>query len=65
MGIIALLVFSFMIYVEKSNQRRKIDHEYDEKITRRLNKIDPYYNFFYNLFGWAFALLVIYFIYLG
>lgn len=65
MGLIFLTLFCLGIYVEKSNQRREIDPEYDAKIIRRMNKTDPYYKFAYNLIGWIFAILVIYYIYLG
>jgi hypothetical protein len=65
MGGIFFILFWSGIMVEKMNQRRQRDPAYDAKITRRMNKLDPYYNFFYNLFGWALALLVFYFIYLG
>jgi hypothetical protein len=65
MGTIFLILFCLGIWVEKMNQRRKLDVAYDNKVTRIMDRIDPYYNFFFNLFGWALALLVIYFIYLG
>jgi uncharacterized membrane protein YbhN (UPF0104 family) len=65
MGLIFILLFWSAIRVEKMNQRRERDPVYDAKITKRMNKVDPYYNFLFNLFGWILAVVVIYFIYLG
>ena len=65
MGVIFFVLFWLGIWVEKINQKRGIDLAYDEKITRRFNKTDPYFKFFENLFGWALALLFIYYIALG
>jgi hypothetical protein len=65
MGVIFISLFCMGIYVEKMNQRRELDLEYDKKITGFFNQIDPYYKFIYNLCGWVLALLVFYYIYLG
>lgn len=64
-GVIIIILSWSGIRIEKMNQRRKLDFEYDNKITRRIDRLDPYFNFFENLFGWVLAILVIYFIYLG
>jgi hypothetical protein len=65
MGAIFFLLFWFGILVEKINQRRKKDPVFDAKVTRIIDRIDPYYNFIYNVFGWGLAAVVFYFIYLG
>ena len=62
---ICLLLFCGICYADIFHQRREREPEYGEKLIRFLNKLDPYEKFFYNLFGWILALLVIYFIYLG
>jgi cellobiose-specific phosphotransferase system component IIC len=64
-GTIIIVLAYLGIWVEKSNQRREIDPVYDEKVIRRMSKTDPYYKFLFNLFGWALALFVFYYFYLG
>jgi hypothetical protein len=64
-GSIIMILSWSGIRVEKMNQRRKLDFDYDNKITRRIDRLDPYFNFVENMFGWVLAILVIYFIYLG
>jgi hypothetical protein len=65
MAFIFIILFIFGILVEKMNQRRNADPNYDAKITRIINKTDPFYKFVFNAFGWVLAILFFYYIYLG
>lgn len=63
--LITVVLFVLSIYMIKIRQRREIDVVFDAKVKKIEKKIDPYYNFLYNLFGWVLVAFVIYYIYLG
>jgi hypothetical protein len=62
---IFLLLFVGICLVDKVHIRENKDPEYHEKWERIRKRFSPKITFFENLIGWIFALLVIYFIYLG
>jgi hypothetical protein len=59
------IFFTALGFAIKSVKRREIDPVYDDKVKKFYEKWDPIYKFFYNLVGWALALLVFYYVYLG
>lgn len=59
-----ILLFLASIYMIKLRQRREVNSELDDKLTRMEKKWDPKFTFVVNLVGWVLAICVIYFVYL-
>lgn len=65
MTIIAVLVFSLGIYIEKFKQREAKDIHLQAKMEKWRSRWNPRIDFMENAIVWIFAILVIYYIYLG
>jgi uncharacterized membrane protein len=65
MSILCLISFIGICTVDKIMMKEDKDPVYHEKWERIRKRLSPKITFFENLIGWVFAILVIYFIYLG
>lgn len=65
MGFLVLIAFIGIVSVDKIMIREDREPAYHEKWERIRKRWSPKITFFENLLGWIFAILVIYFIYLG
>jgi hypothetical protein len=62
---IFLLLFIGICVVDRINMREDKDPAYHAKWEKIRKRLKPRITFFENLIGWIFAILIIYFIYLG